>query len=646
MLRMSIKTSVATVRRGTASRKRLGVRTVIFTGGTGSVALQRGLYRALDTRFDGIDTKVIVNAYDNGLSTGIVRRVMDGQILGPSDVRKNQATRLRLENPASPWLEFVDCRFTTEAQRARTFCASKVTELVSRLQEQGIETDSRDVLLASLDSYFQSPIADLVEYRDFSLANVVYSGLAAAHGNSLRAAATIMARAMGIADNVLLNDDQSLFLGAVTRSGHRIKDEGEIVCWGSEADPISDVFFWKANGEPAKPHLCLEAWRAIVEADLIVLSSGTLWSSLIPTYASEGFRSAINSSKASILMVMNRTPDRDSPGQSASEIVTALVPRYFEAGRLRVVADENSHPRMRAINAASLAKLASFTEAKLSTPDEPPEKHDPDLLAAAIGKIFFREYLDSSTYVFDYDDTLVGRNRTYPRSSRFNVQGIWRLNGMTQVGICSGNTINAIRLGDGEPSATPTEANGRPLKAFADGGINEYAIHPNPTKVNRESGSAPLRCVCPAALLPAEGLNDARRILAALQRAGISGDKLEIRGNAIIAIRPVEKAYRRAVQCLVSHVIAGSDLVMRERGTTTIEICSPTLSKYYALKQVCAVSPSERTITYVGDELESGNDHEIAKLAYEEERMRCLYVDSPAETAFFIATLLAHLEQR
>ena len=59
---------------------------VIVAGGTGSIALQSGLYRLIDQEFDGVDTKVLVNAYDNGLSTGAVRRVMGGRILGPSDV--------------------------------------------------------------------------------------------------------------------------------------------------------------------------------------------------------------------------------------------------------------------------------------------------------------------------------------------------------------------------------------------------------------------------------------------------------------------------------------------------------------------------------------------------------------------------------
>src|SRR5271168_5393702 len=108
---------------------------VILAGGTGSIALQTGLYELLDKQLDGIDTKVIVNAYDNGLSTGAVRKVMDGKILGPSDVRKNQTTRLALEKPKSHWLPFLNIRFTVESSKARSFCHDQVTRLEVGVEE-------------------------------------------------------------------------------------------------------------------------------------------------------------------------------------------------------------------------------------------------------------------------------------------------------------------------------------------------------------------------------------------------------------------------------------------------------------------------------------------------------------------------------
>ena len=337
------------------------------------MALQRGLYDALDARLDGIQTRIIVNAYDNGLSTGAVRRALRGQILGPSDVRKNHTTRLQLLNPNSPWLKLLKERFTGETSTARGICFAGIMELKQHLGQQRHATECCDILCAAIEEYFKAPLANRVEYADFSLSNVIYAGLAGMHGFSLRTAATRMAGLMGIADHVLLNDDRSLFLGAVTRTGRRVADEGEIVRWDDESDPLVDVFFVDFEGRETLPDLCTEAREAITQADLIILSSGTQWSSLVPTYASTGFKEAVRASNAKVVMVMNRIPDRDSPGQTASDLIEILVPRYFDSGRLHVIADKSGHTYLRTLNASALGKVASFTRAELSTPSEAPE---------------------------------------------------------------------------------------------------------------------------------------------------------------------------------------------------------------------------------------------------------------------------------
>ena len=156
--------------------------------------------------------------------------------------------------------------------------------------------------------------------------------------------------------------------------------------------------------------------------------------------------------------------------------------------------------------------------------------------------------------------------------------------------------------------------------------------------------AAPTHCVCPAALLSDDGGNEATRIVSSLLRAGISRDHVEIRADAVIAIRPVDDKSRRGILCLVRRLISGSRLIVRERGTTTIEICRAALSKSHALRQICRRTPADQSITYVGEELKSGNDHDIAGLGSEEPKLRCLHVDSPAKTAFFIATFIEWLQ--
>ena len=631
---------------GPPSDSEFSVRIVILTGGTGSIALQRGLFDDVESNLDGVETWIIVNAYDNGFSTGAVRQVMNGEILGPSDVRKNQATRLHLENPNSPWLPLLNGRFTLERSKVPGYCRDQIIHLGESLVAQGVLANRCEILQAAVDEYFKSPVAHQIEYNDFSLANIVYAGLARANGNSLRTAASLMARAMNIADSVLINDDESLFLGAITRCGKRIADEGRIVSWGDEGDPFVDIFFTDAQGRDGQPRLCLEAWQTIVQADLIILSSGTQWSSLIPTYASQGFTAAVKDSDAKVVMVMNRTPDRDSPSQTASDIIDVLVPRYFEEGRLHVLADEGGHARMRGLSRSARSKVAAFTQTELSGPSDPPDKHAPSKLARAIGAAYFYEHLTSDFYLFDYDDTLVARSHRLPRSSRHNVKGLSRLNWLTSVGICSGNTIRAIELG-GEPSAVgdASEPIYKPLLVFADGGINQYSYDTRPAMSREAPALEPECCVSPEALLPTAGPQSVAAIIQALCRAGVPPEKIDNRRDVLIAIKPVEQEQRPALIGFIRYIVSGSNMLARECGRTTIEICRATLSKTHALKHLRDIHPTLRMITYIGDEFDSGNDRDIQELAVQGTGVKCLRVKDPAETGFFIRSLLAHLSK-
>lgn len=622
------------------------MRIVIFAGGTGSQALQHGIYHTLERKLDGVDTKIIVNAYDNGLSTGVVRQIMHGQILGPSDVRKNQVTRLRLLDPQSPWLSFLDHRFSVSSSEARRHCETQATLLVESLEAKGRSTASCQLVFESFEEFFRRDLALRTAYDDFSIANIIYAGLAAKYGYSLRAAATMMSAAIGISDSVLLNDDRSLFLGAVTKSGRRISDEGEIVCWANEADPITDTFFVDASGKDSAPTLCLEAWKTILDADLILLSSGTLWSSLIPTYASSGFQAAIRDSKAKIVMIMNRAPDKDALGQSASDLIDALVPRYYDPGRIHVLVDTNGHPDLRDVRSPCLEKIASLTQAALSGPTDPADKHNPTKLAHAIGRVFFRDYLDSDAFVFDYDDTLVGREGEYPLSSHFNVDGLRHLNRLTDVAVCSGNTISALKF-EGSPPEPSTASDHKPLRVFADGGINEYTFehHRRPSSYAGGAMTA-IKCLAPEVLLTSSKGTDIGTIIDSLRRAGIPDAKIENRGDVVIAIRPIPPEQRHAVVRLAQSIVRQCGLEVREAGRTTVEIRHRELSKVPALEHLWKTRPGLSKTTYIGDECDAGNDRDIAALANEHSGLRCLHVSGPAHTSFFIGTLLAHLKDQ
>ena len=635
---------------------------VILSGGTGSIALQKGLHSLIGRQLDGINIKVIVNAYDNGLSTGAVRQVMNGKILGPSDVRKNQTTRLELENPNSPWLKFLNIRFTKPSDEVKDYCYQCIDSLHQGLVTLGdiasttvpsffgdslaTKINKTQLIREAVDAYFKSPIATKIDYNDFSLANIIYAGFAAANKNSLRAAASIMAKIMEIEDNVILNDDTSLFLGAVTKSGKRITDEGDIVSWGSYDDPIVDVFFTDAQGNDARPVLCYEAMAAIEDADLIILSSGTQWSSLIPTYESVGFDTAIANSKAEIVMVMNRQPDKDSPGQSASDIIRILTERYFGRDRLKVILDSNGHDLMRYLDDDAKSRVQSYVQAAMGKPSDMNAKtHDPYALADAVGMVYFDKFIGSDCYVFDYDDTLVGRGNVFPKSSNANIKNIAYIksNNSAKVAICTGNSIKAISLKSSNDSDHPYTANTDPLNitVYADGGVNKYTyiapIVQNDDEHIFERKQEFIKCVNESAAFTTA---EADKIIDILREHNISLSKIENRGNAMIAIRPIESDYRPMVLELVRLIVNMPGVIVKASGRTTIEISKHNLSKVDAIFDL--QREGNKIITYVGDELDSGNDSVVKNI----QGVQCLHVKNPVHTAFFTTVLVRYLNSR
>ena len=89
------------------------VNVVLFSGGRGSSVLTKQLLRRSD-----VNLSLIVNGYDDGLSTGEVRRFL-GDCLGPSDFRKN-ASRVAVENQSceKALIDLFDLRFPVDVDEA------------------------------------------------------------------------------------------------------------------------------------------------------------------------------------------------------------------------------------------------------------------------------------------------------------------------------------------------------------------------------------------------------------------------------------------------------------------------------------------------------------------------------------------------
>src|SRR3954471_8207379 len=157
------------------------VRVVLFSGGRGSGALMRQLISRA-----GVSLTIAINGYDDGASTGEVRRFL-GDSLGPSDFRKNAsrlATELHTCRPAL--IELLDWRFpagASEADARAAFAAvagdSGADAQYVRALADRIEPAARTRITAALRQFADllAETGDVFNFSDCSLGNLVFAGL-------------------------------------------------------------------------------------------------------------------------------------------------------------------------------------------------------------------------------------------------------------------------------------------------------------------------------------------------------------------------------------------------------------------------------------------------------------------------------------
>lgn len=262
---------------------------VVLSGGSGNDAILKAL---IDMGYDDRDIRVIVNAYDDGKSTGVCREVTG--TLGVSDIRKNHEKlhiMLHGEDTNWPLINFYQNRIDVE----KTF-------------------ETGDPLFDfAVKEFFHRRKSEDFEFTNFNVMNIIYSQFYATIG--YEATNALFSSSLGIDDMVKLNSFDNMKIVASTESGKVIVDEGDIVEWKNADDKIKDIHFVGKSTWGLNP----EAIKLINEADLIIISTGTFWSSLYPTLSYLDFYKCINEAKADKLWVVNSEQDKDAYGVSAKE---------------------------------------------------------------------------------------------------------------------------------------------------------------------------------------------------------------------------------------------------------------------------------------------------------------------------------------
>ena len=183
-------------------------------------------------------------------------------------------------------------------------------------------------------------VRDVMEYRlkaqsdlnGHAIGNLVLTSLINETG-SLKKSIEYLSTILDVKAKVLPLSEDSLTLVGKTTDGEIIAGEEQI----TEAGKKYVEFFYKEE-----PHILPEVFNAIKDADLIVLSTGSLYTSVLPHIISKDICTSIRNSKGKVMYICNAmTQPGETDGFGVSDHVKVLE-QYLGKDQIDVVVASNT----------------------------------------------------------------------------------------------------------------------------------------------------------------------------------------------------------------------------------------------------------------------------------------------------------------
>jgi 2-phospho-L-lactate transferase/gluconeogenesis factor (CofD/UPF0052 family) len=336
------------------------LKVVLFSGGRGAGVLTRQLVGN-----PAISLTIAINGYDDGASTGEVRRWLRDS-LGPSDFRKNASRLAGVLQSCSPALiELLDLRFpagASEGDVRRAFSAiggdgtvdaPQIRSLADRL-----DPSSRGRVADALTRFgtLLAETGEPFDFSDCSLGNLIFAGLylqSERHFNrAVDAYSVLVGLPQGLIENV--TDGTNAWLVGIDTEGRLRATEEEIVD-AARPHRLQDIFLIdrpltdderaaiETSPEAASslllrrtvsPGLNPRLAAKITSADLIIYAPGTQHSSLFPSYLTPGLSAAVAANLSAIkLLITNIQSDAEITGSNAIDIIDRAVFYLKEKGK-------------------------------------------------------------------------------------------------------------------------------------------------------------------------------------------------------------------------------------------------------------------------------------------------------------------------
>ena len=607
---------------------------VIFAGGHGGIKLQQSIAKYAG---NNVNVDIIISAYDNAKSTLACRKVFDNKLLGISDLRKNHITQYAIQHDMNDdinkfileWLEYRTPK--NDYNNVEGYALAK--KYIADYYEHTKDKAGYELFKKAVDNFFIKDgdwreATKSINFKDFALSNILYSSIANMHDNSMNIAGRIMACILDIKDNVHTISDTNGWLYGITESGKILTDEDIISQWDNATDRIVDIYvvdefgnkiptIMDENPDECEPDICK---NIIKNADIIILSSGSQWTSLIPTYLFDGVNDAIKANKkAKKYVIMNNIEDRDLIGCD-SNWVLSQINKYIDLSDFACIYNSNAVDLLK-YKENNIIKYPIIGELS----DSPGSRYHNLEMFKYILLDYFKEYIDSDTFIFDFDGTLYDSYNDglsfinlvlYSKlKSRFILSGNYWLHFDNIV-----NKYNCSNIVDWQNIFDNLYCSfGAVHYIYKDGIVfNNYTTNEFNITKYFEKFCIELR-----------------------ETVNISSNYyVDNRSGVNFAIRPLKN--REELLPKIQKFLEdfnkkyGCNLKAEINGKTTIDILDSAYNKRSAIDYILPNRYSFENITYVGDSFKDGNDKCL--IGYKD--IKCLNVDDIYDTNLLLNTLI------
>lgn len=329
------------------------INVVIFSGGRGAKTLIPALLNK-----EGINLTSVVNAYDDGKSTGEIREFF--KMLGPSDIRKVQENMIpenHIDYDAIVGL--FEYRYPINVTKEEvwddfiSFVHNQKESLSGfYFQDEKIKASLKEIIKVLLKglSIIEKAENKQLNYGDCSIMNLIYAGAYLYFKGNFEDTTIFIDKLFSLRGTVLPTNVEDKKLVAIREDGTILFNEAEIVelrantrikkiylldqypdralLSNMSIDEVED-YFEIMNRQVA---ITSRVERSIKDADIIIYAPGTQHSSLYPSYMSKGLTEAIiNNRRAVKIFITNIGEDYETPSYTASDFINGAI-RYLKMG--------------------------------------------------------------------------------------------------------------------------------------------------------------------------------------------------------------------------------------------------------------------------------------------------------------------------